>query len=272
MIRLEHIRKTFNPGTPDENTAIKDLDLTVDKGDFITVIGSNGAGKTTLLNLLAGSVLPSQGRIVIDDRDLTREPEFKRAAFIGRIFQNPMLGTASNMSVEDNMMICLKKGFKGLKISLNRRRRDYFRQQLAQLEMNLEHRLKDNVSLLSGGQRQALTLLMMVLSRPSLVLLDEHTAALDPKNARIVLDLTTRFITEYQLTTIMITHNMNHAIQCGNRLLMMDSGEIIMDVKDPEKQTLTVEKLIDSFHRIKKRDFGSDEALLTMPRETPCTR
>ena len=265
MIQLEQISKIFNQGTPDEKLAIRDLNLTIDKGEFITVIGSNGAGKTTLLNLLAGSIPPSDGHILIDGKDFTREPEYKRARFIGRIFQNPMMGTASNMSVEDNMMICLKKGFKGLKISLDRQQREFFQQQLAQLEMDLEHRLKDNVALLSGGQRQALTLLMMVLSRPTLVLLDEHTAALDPKNAQIVLDLTTHFIAEYQLTTIMITHNMNHAIQYGNRLLMMDVGEIILDVKSPEKQDLTVEKLVNRFHQIRKRDFESDEVLLTNP-------
>jgi putative ABC transport system ATP-binding protein len=263
MIRIENNTKIFNQGTADEITAIKDVSLTVDRGDFITIIGSNGAGKTTLFNLIAGSIFPTQGRIWVNGEDLTKEPEYKRAKFIGRIFQDPMLGTASNMTLEDNMMICLKKGFKGLKISLNRKRRKFFKEQLAPLEMDLEHRLKDNVALLSGGQRQALTLLMMVLSKPTLALLDEHTAALDPKNAHIVLGLTTRFISEYKLTAMMITHNMNHAIQYGNRLLMMDSGEIILDVRGPEKQDLTVEKLVERFHQIRKRDFGTDEVLLS---------
>lgn len=263
MIRLENVSKTFNPGTPDENLAIKALSLTVAQGDFITVIGSNGAGKTTLFNLIAGSIFPSQGRILIKDEEMTHAPEYKRARFIGRIFQNPMLGTASNMSLEDNMMICYKKGFKGLKISLNRRMREFFKQQLAPLGMNLEQRLKDNVALLSGGQRQALTLLMMVLSKPTLVLLDEHTAALDPKNAQMVLDLTTRYITEYNLTAIMITHNMNHAIAYGNRLLMMDGGEIILDLQGREKEQLTVNKLIDRFHQIRRTTFGTDEVLLS---------
>ena len=236
--------------------------LTVAEGDFITIIGSNGAGKTTLFNLIAGSILPSRGRISINNQDISQTPEYRRAKFIGRIFQNPMLGTASNMSLEDNMMICYKKGFKGLKLSLNRRMREFFKEQLAPLGMNLEHRLKDNVALLSGGQRQALTLLMMVLSRPTLVLLDEHTAALDPKNAQIVLDLTTRYISDYRLTAVMITHNMNHAITYGNRLLMMDGGEIILDVQGLEKEQLTVEKLIDRFHQIRKTAFGTDEVLL----------
>lgn len=263
MIRIENTTKIFNQGTVDENTAIKDVNLNVDKGDFITIIGSNGAGKTTLFNLIAGSIFPTEGRILVNDKELTKEPEYKRAKFIGRIFQDPMLGTASNMNLEDNMMICLKKGFKGLKISLNRKRREFFKEQLAPLEMDLESRLKDNVALLSGGQRQALTLLMMVLSKPSLALLDEHTAALDPKNAQIVLELTTRFITEYRLTTMMITHNMTQAIQYGNRLLMMDGGEIILDVRGQEKQDLTVEKLVERFHQIRKRDFGTDEVLLS---------
>jgi len=263
MIRIENTTKIFNQGTVDEITAIRNVSLNVDRGDFVTIIGSNGAGKTTLFNLIAGSIFPTEGRIIVNGEDLTKKPEYKRAKFIGRIFQDPMLGTASNMTLEDNMMICLKKGFKGLKISLNRKMRKYFKEQLAPLEMDLELRLKDNVALLSGGQRQALTLLMMVLSKPSLALLDEHTAALDPKNAQIVLDLTTRFITEYKLTTMMITHNMNHAIQYGNRLLMMDGGEIILDVEGPEKRDLTVEKLVERFHQIRKKDFGTDEVLLS---------
>ena len=263
MIRLENTTKIFNQGTADENIAIKNINLTVKEHDFITIIGSNGAGKTTLFNLIAGSLFPTEGRVMVKDEDLTQEPEYKRARFIGRIFQDPMLGTASNMTLEDNMMICLKKGFKGLKISLNRKRREFFREQLKALEMNLENRLKDNVALFSGGQRQALTLLMMVLSKPALVLLDEHTAALDPKNAQIVLDLTSRFIEDYHLTTMMITHNMNQAIQYGNRLLMMDCGEIILDVSGEEKQDLTVDKLIDRFHQIRQTEFGTDEVLLT---------
>ena len=263
MIRIENTTKIFNQGTVDEITAIRNVSLNVDRGDFVTIIGSNGAGKTTLFNLIAGSIFPTEGRIIVNGEDLTKEPEYKRAKFIGRIFQDPLLGTASNMTLEDNMMICRKKGFKGLKISLNRKMRKYFREQLAPLEMDLEFRLKDNVALLSGGQRQALTLLMMVLSKPSLALLDEHTAALDPKNAHIVLGLTTRFIAEYKLTTMMITHNMTHAIQYGNRLLMMDGGEIILDVKGQEKRDLTVEKLVERFHQIRKKDFGTDEVLLS---------
>lgn len=263
MIRLEHLEKTFYKGTINENYVIKNLSLVVNKGDFITVIGSNGAGKTTLLNLISGNIFPDTGKIFVEDTDVTKVPEYKRARYIGRIFQNPLMGTAGNMSLEDNMIICHKKGFKALKIGLNGDTRALFRERLEILGMGLENRLKDNVGLLSGGQRQALTLLMMVLSEPSLVLLDEHTAALDPKNAELVLNLTDRFVHEYGLTTMMITHNMHHAIQYGNRLLMMDGGEIILDVQGEEKKKLTVEKLVAKFHEIKKRDFESDEVLLS---------
>ncbi|MCG8480711.1 MAG: ATP-binding cassette domain-containing protein, partial [Spirochaetales bacterium] len=230
MIRLRGVGKTFHPGTVNEVVALRPVDLDVAEGDFITVIGSNGAGKSTLFNLIAGTYPPSAGRILFQDEDVTRMSEYRRAESIGRIFQNPMLGTAGTMTLEDNMTICRRKGFKGLRISLNRELRDFFREQLADLQMGLEHRLGDNVRLLSGGQRQALTLLMTVLSRPALVLLDEHTAALDPKNAALALELTRRYVDEYDLTTMMITHNMQHAIDYGNRLLMMDSGEIILDV------------------------------------------
>ncbi|MBI9097120.1 MAG: ATP-binding cassette domain-containing protein [Spirochaetaceae bacterium] len=263
MLELNNIGKVFNGGTVNENRALKNINLKVEKGDFITIIGSNGAGKSTLFNLISGSYSPSEGSVIIHDRDVTDEPEHKRARHIGRIFQNTMLGTASNMTLEDNMMICSKKGFKGLKISLNKSRRDFFRSKLKDLDMGLEERLKDNVGLLSGGQRQALTLLMMVLSEPDLVLLDEHTAALDPKNASLVLDLTVKFINEFKLTTMMITHNMEHAIKYGNRLLMMDRGEVILDVKGEEKKNLTIKELIERFHNIRKREFANDEALLS---------
>lgn len=263
MIRLENVSMVFHPGTPNENPAVRNVSLTVKEGDFITIIGSNGAGKSTLFNLIAGTMMPTEGSIHINDVDVTKQPEYKRAKYIGRIFQDPLLGTASNMTLEDNMMITYRKGFKGLRISLNSRMREYFRSKLEPLQMGLENRMKDNVGLLSGGQRQALTLLMMVLSEPDLILLDEHTAALDPKNAQIVLDLTTRFITEYNLTTVMITHNMTHAIEYGNRLLMMDKGEVILDVEGQEKQDLTVEKLVAKFHEIRRRTFESDEVLLS---------
>lgn len=263
MIELKNASMTFNPGTVNENQAISNINLKVREGDFITVIGSNGAGKSTLFNLIAGTITPSSGSIFLNDRNITRDPEYKRAKYIGRIFQNPLLGTASTMSLEDNMMITYKKGFKWLKRSLNHKMREYFRTELVQLKMGLEDRMKENLALFSGGQRQALTLLMMVLSRPDLILLDEHTAALDPKNAQIVLELTDKFIREYNLTAMMITHNMSHAIEYGNRLLMMDKGEIIFEAEGEEKRALTVEKLIDKFHQIRHTSFENDRTLLS---------
>ena len=263
MIRLEQVSKVFNEGTPDENLAIKNIDFRIKEKDFITVIGSNGAGKTTLFNLIAGTIFPSEGRIFVNDVEVTKVPEYKRAKYIGRIFQDPMLGTASNMTLEDNMMISYRKGFKGLRISLNQKMREFFREKLKNLDMGLEYRLKENVLKFSGGQRQALTLLMMVLSEPALILLDEHTAALDPKNAGIVLGLTREYIEEYNLTTIMVTHNMAQAIEYGNRIIMMDKGEIILDIDGEEKKKLTIEKLVDKFHQIRKEELQNDEVLLS---------
>ena len=261
MIELKNIGIIFAEGTPDENIALKNISLTINKGDFITVIGSNGAGKSTLYNIIAGSLQPTSGSITLDGNDITREPEYKRAHYIGRIFQNPLLGTAGKMSLEDNMVICEKKGYKGLKISLNRKKREQFRQQLAVLGMGLEDRLTDNVEQFSGGQRQALTLLMAVMSHPSLLLLDEHTVALDPANAEVVMNLTRRFAEEYNLTVMMITHNMNHALAYGNRLLMMDAGEIIMDLSGEEKSKLTADAVVERFRQIKQGAL-SDALLL----------
>ncbi len=263
MVRLDRIDMIYNAGTPDENHAVKQLSLEVKEGDFITIIGSNGAGKTTLFDLIAGSQPPTRGRIYLGDLDVTRMPEHRRAQRIGRIFQNPLLGTAGNMSIEDNMMITCRKGFKWPVFGLTRARRVRFREELARLDMGLEERMRENVRMLSGGQRQALTLLMMVLSRPDIILLDEHTAALDPKNAALVLKLTCDFITERPLTTMMITHNMSHAITYGNRLLMMDAGEIIFDASGPEKESLTIDKLVRKFHELRSRDFESDEVRLS---------
>jgi putative ABC transport system ATP-binding protein len=262
MIELKNVSIVFNQGTVNENQALSNINLRVKEGDFITIIGSNGAGKSTLFNTIAGTLIPSQGSINVNDRNVTRDPEYKRARYIGRIFQNPLLGTASNMSLEDNMMITYKKGFKWLKRSLSNKMREYFRTELVQLKMGLEGRMKENLVMFSGGQRQALTLLMMVLSKPALILLDEHTAALDPKNAEIVLELTDKFIKEYKLTSMMITHNMSHAIEFGNRLLMMDKGEIIFDVEGEAKKELTVEKLIEKFHELRHKTYENDRTLL----------
>ena len=263
MIELRNVSMIFNQGTVNENQAISDINLKVREGDFITVIGSNGAGKSTLFNLIAGTITPTIGAIHVNDRNVTHDPEYRRARYIGRIFQNPLLGTASNMSLEDNMMITYRKGFKWLKRSLNQSMRQLFRTELVQLKMGLEDRMKENLAMFSGGQRQALTLLMMVLSKPDLILLDEHTAALDPKNAAIVLELTNKFIAEYKLTAMMLTHNMSHAIEFGNRLLMMDKGEIIFDVEGEAKKELTVEKLVEKFHEIRHKSFENDRTLLS---------
>ena len=263
MIRLTDINKRFHETTPNEVHLIKGLNLHVKKGDFITIIGSNGAGKTTLFNLISGNLLPSSGSIFIDQKEVTKNPEYKRANYLGRIFQDPLLGTASGMTLEDNMMITYKKGFKWLNISLDRKMREFFKTQLIQLDMGLENRMEENVSMLSGGQRQALTLLMTVLSNPKILLLDEHTAALDPRNAAIVMDLTRQFIQDHSLTTLMITHNMKHAIEFGNRLLMMDSGEIIIDIQGDEKKNLTTGKLVSMFSEIRQKEFENDETLLT---------
>ncbi len=264
MLNLENISITFNANTPDEMRVLKNINLNINKGDFITIIGSNGAGKSTLYNVIAGTLKPTTGTITLTDengekKNITNDAEFRRARYIGRIFQNPRLGTAGKMSLEDNMMICYKKGFKGLKISLNNKMREFFREQLSVLNMGLENRLGDNVELFSGGQRQALTLLMAVMSKPSLLLLDEHTAALDPTNAAIIMELTRRFAQEYNLTVMMVTHNMQHALDYGNRLIMMNKGEIISDISGEEKQQLTMDSIVELFKKIK---VNNDNVLL----------
>lgn len=267
MLKLENIGVTFNEGTPDENRALKDISLEINRGDFITVIGSNGAGKSTLYNVIAGTLLPSKGKIFLEvqdgtKREITKEAEYKRAKYIGRIFQNPLLGTAGKMSLQDNMVICSKKGWKGLRISTTKKLKEQFKKELARLGMGLENRLNDNVEQFSGGQRQALTLLMAVLSKPEILLLDEHTAALDPSNAAIVMELTRKFAREYNLTVMMVTHNMQQALDYGNRLLMMDGGEIILDISGEEKKSLTLEDLSERFRQIKKHDMTNDQMVL----------
>lgn len=257
MLELKNIGITFNPHTPDENKALSDINLKINKGDFITVIGSNGAGKSTLYNIIAGTLKPTAGKILLKRdcdsiaKDITAEPEFKRARYMGRIFQNPLLGTAGKMKLEDNMVICSKKGSKSLHISLNNKLRKVFRAQLKELNMGLEDRLNDNVDQFSGGQRQALTLLMAVMSHPDILLLDEHTAALDPSNAELVMKLTLKFTRDLGLTTMMVTHNMQHALDYGNRLIMMHKGQIIFDISGEEKKNLTMDALVEKFRQIR---------------------
>ncbi len=262
MLRLENISKTFFAGTVNENKVLNDVSLQINKGDFVTIIGSNGAGKSSLFNIIAGSLNPSNGKILFEGNDITNEPEYMRARKMGRIFQNPLLGTSGSMKLEDNMVICRKKGFKPLKISLNNNLREEFKQVLKRLNMGLENRLSDNVELFSGGQRQALTLLMTAMSHPQIVLLDEHTAALDPDNSNRIMELTLELREEYGLTLMMITHNMKHAIQYGNRLLMMDKGNIIYDASGEEKQNLTIETLMEKFKSIRKDAIADDKMLL----------
>lgn len=261
MLKLENITKVFYPGTVNEKTALIDINLHINKSDVVCIIGSNGSGKSTLFNIIAGTYPVTNGTITFDGVDITNKAEYRRAMTIGRIFQDPTRGTAANMSVEDNMITAETKGMKRLKISLNNAKREEFREILKQI--GLESRLKDNVGLLSGGQRQALTLLMTAMSRPKMLLLDEHTASLDPRNAQIVMDLTERFISEQKLTALMVTHNMQFAIDFGTRLIMMDEGQIILDVDGEEKKGLTVDKLVRLFKDIRKKTYATDAALLT---------
>jgi putative ABC transport system ATP-binding protein len=263
MVVLKSLYKVFNEGTVNRSVALEDIDITINEGDFITIIGSNGAGKTTLFNSISGNSMSTSGTILLDRRDVTRHPEHRRANYIGRIFQDPLLGTAGELSIEENMSIAHKKGFRWLGPAITPDLRRRFRDELSHLEMGLEERLTQPVGLLSGGQRQAMTLLMTVLSRPRLLLLDEHTAALDPRNAARILELTDRFISEYRLTAMMITHNMQQAIEYGNRLLMMHKGRIIYDVSGDQKKNLSVEMLVDKFHQVTHGDLTSDEVLLT---------
>lgn len=262
MIEIKNLTKVFYPGTVNEKVALENVNLRIEKGEIVCVIGSNGSGKSTLFNLISGTYPVTNGTIQFKNKDVTKMPEYKRAKMIGRIFQDPTKGTAANMSIEDNLITASSKGWKSLKISLNNEKRKQFQKIL--VPINLQNRLKDNVGLLSGGQRQALTLLMTVMSDPEVILLDEHTAALDPHNADIVMDLTTKYIEEKSLTALMVTHNMKFAIEFGTRLIMMDEGKIILDVKGEEKKKLTVNKLLEIFKNIKNEEFTNDEGLLNV--------
>lgn len=248
MLELKGVSKTFNMGTVNEKKALVDIDFTIEDGDFITVIGGNGAGKSTLLNVIAGVYTPESGSIVLAGKDITRLPEHKRAKYLGRVFQDPMTGTAASMEIQENLALAYRRGkLRGLRWGVPKKEKAFFKQQLAFLGLGLEDRMTAKVGLLSGGQRQALTLLMATLKKPELLLLDEHTAALDPKTAARVLEVTEEITSRENLTTLMITHNMRDAIRYGNRLIMMHEGKIIYDVKGEEKQKLTVAELLDKF-------------------------
>ena len=261
MLELKKISKTFNPGTVNEKCALHELSLSVPDGDFITIIGANGAGKSTLFGAISGSFLTDSGEILLDGQDVTLLPEYRRSKIIGRLFQDPMRGSAPGMTIEENL--ALAAGRSGWLGHISRRDRECFRAQLRELDMGLEDRLRQPVGLLSGGQRQALTLLMATIARPKLLLLDEHTAALDPRTAAKVLDLSDRIVQEHGLTTLMITHNMKDAIAHGNRLIMMDAGQVVVDVSGEEKKKLTVPDLLAMFSRASGSDEANDKMLLS---------
>lgn len=264
MLKLRNISKTFNPGTINEKRALYELSLHLEPGDFVTVIGGNGAGKSTMLNAIAGVWPVDEGRILLDGQDITALPEYKRASLIGRVFQDPMMGTAPNMQLEENLALALRRGQKrGLRWGVTREERSAYREVLKSLGLGLEERLTAKVGLLSGGQRQAVTLLMASLKKPKLLLLDEHTAALDPATAAKVLELSDKIVAENKLTTLMITHNMGDAIKHGNRLIMMNEGRIILDVRGEEKQHLTRQELVDKFAVLAGAPIESDAVLLS---------
>ena len=263
MLKITNLQKTFNPGTVNAKTALNGLDLHIREGDFVTVIGGNGAGKSTLLNAIAGVWKPDFGTIEIDGVDVTNMPQHKRAAFLGRVFQDPMMGTAPDMEIAENLSIASKRGIRRRFIrGVKKADREQYRELLKTLELGLEDRLSTKVGLLSGGQRQAVTLLMASMNKPKLLLLDEHTAALDPKTAAKVLEITDKIVTENRLTTLMITHNMKDAIVHGNRLIMMHEGRIIIDVSGEEKKKLTVEQLLGLFTQVSGGGVINDRLIL----------
>jgi len=263
MLDIKNLHKTFNIGTPIENHVLKDVSLHLASGDYVTLIGGNGAGKSTLLNSVAGTFFPDEGSITIDGIGVTHLPEHRRAAYLGRVFQDPMMGTAATMSIDENLALAYRRAKRRtLRWGVTNKERTRYRELLSTLELGLENRMSDKVGLLSGGQRQALTLLMATLTQPKVLLLDEHTAALDPKTAPTVLEIGDRLIAQHNLTTMMVTHNMKNAIQHGNRLIMMNGGRIVLDIAGEEKRRLTVEDLIAKFSQASGEEFAGDQALL----------
>ena len=264
MLKIQNVKKIFNAGTINEKVALKGLNLELKEGDFVTVIGGNGAGKSTMLNAVAGVYSVDEGHIFIDGVDVTKLPEYKRAKYIGRVFQDPMMGTAATMQIEENLALAARRGkTRTLRVGITKQERESYREQLKILELGLEDRLTAKVGLLSGGQRQALTLLMATLQKPKLLLLDEHTAALDPKTAAKVLEATQKIVEKDNLTTLMITHNMRDAIAYGNRLIMMYDGHVVVDVSGEEKKNLTVEQLLNLFSQASGSDEANDKLLLS---------
>lgn len=263
MLELKNISKVFNKGTVNENPVFSGLNFRLEEGDFVSIIGSNGAGKSTLLNIIAGVYAVDEGQILLDNKDITHLPEHKRAQFIGRVFQDPMMGTAPSMTIEENMAVAYARNHHySLKWGINGQMREMFKQKLARLGLGLEKRLSTKVELLSGGQRQAMTLLIATMVKPRLLLLDEHTAALDPATVKLINDLTEQIITEDNITTLMVTHNLEHAIKMGNRLIMMDKGQIVVDVRGDEKRSLTIDHLLNMFEQVAHEKFVEDRAIL----------
>ena len=269
MLKITGISKTFNKGTINEKLALDELSITINDGDFITVIGGNGAGKSTLLNAICGTIAVESGSIELDGKDITHLKEAKRAKYLGRVFQDPMMGTCADMSVEENLALAVRRGkTRSLKWGMPKKDREVYVEELAKLNLGLEERLSNKVGLLSGGQRQAITLLMATLNRPDLLLLDEHTAALDPKTAEKVLALTEQIVEGSGITTLMITHNMQDAITYGNRLIMMNAGKVIYDVSGEEKKNLTVKALLEKFEEIAPSVVASDKMVLSAGTKT----
>ena len=264
MLELKDVVKVFYPGTVNEKVALNGLNLKLEEGDFVTVIGGNGAGKSTMLNAICGVWPIDDGKVIIDGKDVTALPEYKRAAFLGRVFQDPMTGTAATMGIDENLAMAARRGEKrGLRWGITKEEREKYYELVKSLDLGLENRLTSKVGLLSGGQRQAITLLMASLKRPKVLLLDEHTAALDPKTAAKVLELSDRFIEEGKLTTLMVTHNMKDAIAHGNRLIMMNAGKIVLDISGEEKKRLTVDDLLHAFTLSTAEEFANDRILLS---------
>ena len=264
MLEIKNLNKTFNAGTVNEKQVLTDLSLTLNDGDFVTVIGGNGAGKSTLLNMVAGVYPADSGEIILDGINITHMPEHKRAKYLGRVFQDPMMGTAGDMWVEENLALAMRRGkTRFLRWAITNKERKMFRELLSQLDLGLEDRLTTKMGLLSGGQRQAITLLMASLNDPNLLMLDEHTAALDPKTAAKVLEITDEIVGKHKLTTLMITHNMRDAIKHGNRLIMMHEGKVIIDIEGEEKKKLTVEQLMGLFSKTSGSEIANDKLLLS---------
>ncbi|WP_442599106.1 ABC transporter ATP-binding protein [Neobacillus sp. D3-1R] len=262
MLQLNQIYKVFNEGTVDEKVALNHLNLSMKQGDFVTIIGSNGAGKSTLLNLIAGKLTPDLGEVILNEKNITHMKEHKRARLIGRVFQDPMAGTAPSLTIEENLAIAFSRTkARGFSLGVTRNRRAFFKEKLESLQLNLENRLTAKVGLLSGGERQALSLLMATFTEPKILLLDEHTAALDPSRAELITSLTKKIVEENKLTALMVTHNMQQAIDLGNRLIMMDRGEIIFEADEKKKKELTIEVLLKEFQQIRGGSM-TDRAIL----------